>query len=120
MSVWEVKDESNPEQKAYMRILSNPSRISEKWLLKNTDGGCYEKSLSDKLYDISINTDIENKLKYSGFSSKGNTFENYFTFSIENDTLTETMVSGNFEYGDGYTIRWVKSKVNVDDLKLCD
>lgn len=121
LSVWERTGYSDPEQKFYMRILSNPDRIAEKWSPTNTDIDCYDKDLFEKLFDLSFGTDTENNLTFTGFSVKSNTFTDGFSFSIRNDTLTliVSRSSGNPDGGNGYTKKWVKSNVNVDDLIRC-
>ena len=120
LSVWERTDGSDPEQKIFIRILSNRNKIAETWSPTITDDGCYSKVLFEhKVFDVESITDTENILGFSG-TDQFNGFPASVSIQIDNDSMIVSKSNWNPHGGYQTTSIWVKSKVNVDDLNLCD
>jgi len=118
MSVWERTNRWVPDQIIYMRILRNPNKIAEIWSPSETNENCYIKEFYSELYTVVAVDDKENSFRITGNRESG--YAAQYNFYISNDTLSEN--KDFFLPPDAYIEynTWVKSKVNVDDLNLCD
>ncbi len=116
MSVWE-RTGGSPEKKYFLRILSNPKKMA-KIYVGSTDRNCYKTELTQKINDISIDEDIVNRFSLSGYNEE----ENYssFSFGISDGVLIEFYSWQTVHNTGGYTHYWVKSEVDVEELKLCN
>ena len=119
MSVWERTDGSNKGvQKLYMRILSNPKKIAERWYSTVPDHVCYSKDLYGNGFDVSIDSNIEDYFEIEQKTDYDD--QDRITFNIINDELIQSGYTSNAHGAYNWSYTWVKSEVNDDDLKLCD
>jgi len=120
MSVWERTDSSNKGvQKLYMRILSNPKKIAERWYSNFPDHVCYSKDLYGNGFDVSIDSNTEDHLEFEQKNAKDMN-QDQISLDIRNDTLIQIGYTGNAHGYYNWARTWVKSEVNVDNLKMCD
>ncbi len=117
-TVWERIVTENPEEKQYMRILSNPKKVAETWSISDGDNDCYEKKQYFKMSDINIVEDKENTLRIKGTYSSDS--PSLINFSIIDGVLIEKWSYWNAHGGNEHNGTWVKSEVNIDDLERCN
>jgi len=119
MSVWERTNNSNKGvQKLYIRILSNPKKIAERWYSTVPDHICYSKNLYGNGFDVSIGSNTEDYFEIEQKTDYDD--QDRITFNIINDELIQSGYTSNAHGAYNWSYTWVKSEVNVDDLKLCD
>ncbi|MDN3641848.1 hypothetical protein QWY87_03995 [Lutimonas halocynthiae] len=119
MSVWERIDVSPPERKVFMRILRAPNKIFSRWGSVVPSHNCYSIMLFGDFFEISIGSNTEDYLEIQQKNINGPDQDQIF-LHIRNDTLIQKGYTGNAHGYYYWTSKWVKSKVNVDSLKLCE
>ena len=118
MSVWERKDNSEQVQKFFMRISSDPNKIAVRWYTTVPDHECYSKHLYGNGFEVGTG---DNTLDYLEIVQKTEyDDQDKVTFNIINGELIQAGYTINAHGSYRWAHTWVKSKVDVDDLNLCD
>ena len=115
LSVWERTDDSG--QKSFLRILSDSKKIA-KIYTGITDRNCYKTEFTQKINDKIIDEDTVSRLRLIGYNEYDNSAS--FSLSIIDGVLYEDYWWQVVHSTGGYNHVWVRSEVNVEDLKLCD
>ena len=115
LSVWERTDDSG--QKHYLRILADKNKVA-KIYIGNRDKNCFKTELAQKVNDRTIDDDSVSRLSLYGYDEYGNSAN--FSLDIIDDELHERYYWEVVHNTGGHTRKWVRSEVNVEDLKKCN
>ena len=116
LSVWERTEGSDPERKFFLRILSNPDKISDIWF--STVNDCYGNILYGDGFEISIGSNTEDYLEIKQITNYDD--QDQISFSIKNGELIQNGYTTNAHGSYNWSDTWVRSEMNVEDLKRCE